>query len=144
MNHILRKTELFLCAWLKRRVPEVKFLPSKGGTEQEGQPETDSQPEELPYCVVEAIDADKRHSDMRLYLVTMAAIYVTHIDDTEIAAHSATMKRVQDALETIPRGLDERQDLMVHGSDITGTDSAEDKEQQSHADVVGFTLAVSG
>lgn len=144
MNDIKRKTELFLCAWLKRRVPEVKFLPSKGGTEVEGQPETDSKPESLPYCVIEAIDAERRHSDMPLYLVTMAAIYITHIDDTEIGVHSAAVKKVQDALATIPRGRDTQQDLIVHGSDITGTDSAEDSEKQSHADVVGFTLAVSG
>ena len=78
------------------------------------------------------------------WLIPVTALYVTHLDDTNVITHSQNFKRIYDALRFLERGADAEQAIVVHGLDIVSTDELKDEDERSHADTITLTLAVTG
>jgi hypothetical protein len=139
---IQRKAELFVCAVLAAALPGRRFLPAKG-LESDGQ--NDEAPAvEVPYTAVAVLEAEDLVSGENTWLLTMAATYVTHVDDTQPTGHSEAVREIQDVLRMLPRGFRGEQKIIVHGADVQGIAEVEDDRRQSHADVITFALGCSG
>jgi hypothetical protein len=138
-SDIKRRSELFLCGVLAATMPDVKFFPSKGGSDTE-----DESVLEPPYGVFAAGDAERMMAGEDTWLIPITALYVTHMDDTDVVTHSANFRRIYDALKSVEHGVKPDQGIVVHGMDIHGTDEARDEDERSHADTIALVLAVSG
>lgn len=136
MNDVLRKAELFVCAKLAEAMPGRRFLPANGGDECEAV--------DVPYTVVAVLEAEDMIPGENTWLLTMAATYVTHIDDTKPAEHSKAVRQIQDTLRALPRGFHSVQQLIAHGVDVQSVAEVEDERKQSHGDVITFSLGCSG
>ncbi len=142
MNDVLRKAELFVCAKLAEAMPGRRFLPSKGSGP-DGHSD-DCGEVEVPYTAVAVLEAEDMVPGENTWLLTMAATYVTHLDDTRPAEHSKAVREIQDALRALPRGFHSPQQLIVHGVDVQSIAEVEDERKQSHGDVITFALGCSG
>lgn len=138
MNDALRKAELFVCAQLREKLAG-RFFPAKGGDDTR-----DGEAVEVPYTAVAVIEAEDMVPGENTWLLTMAATYVTHIDDTKPREHSVSVRQIQDALRQLPRGFYGDQQLIVHGAEVQSIAAVEDDRKQSHGDVITFVLACSG
>ncbi len=136
MNDVQRKAELFVCAVLAQALPGRRFLPAKGADEDGAV--------DVPYTAIAVLEAEDLVPGENTWLLTMAATYVTHIDDTKPAEHSAAVREIQDMLRALPRGFHAEQQLIVHGADVQSVAEVEDERKQSHGDVVTFALGCSG
>ncbi len=138
-SEIKRKVELWLCAKLGQAVPGLTFVPAKGGDDS-----NDAADLIPPYCFVEAGEMNKVLPGEPTYEGEASVTYVTHIDDTSSTVHSATVRQISDSLAGLDRGFDPAQGLIVHGTDISGTDEVEDAEKQSHGDVITVAIGCTG
>ena len=109
-SDIKRRSELFLCSVFALAVPDVKFFPSKGGNDSE-----DASVIEPPYGVFAAGDAERMLAGEDTWLIPITALYVTHMDDTDVVTHSANFKRIYDSLKSVERGVKPDQGIVVHG-----------------------------
>lgn len=139
-NEIKRKVELWLCGTLAAAVQSVRFFPTHGGSESDDAAEI-----EPPYCEV-AVDGapEKVLAQESTWTVRVALGYLSHIDETDTPAHSATVRAIYEALGTLGRGYQAAQQLVVHGIDIESTDTFSDDQSQIHGDVFNLVLGVSG
>ncbi len=146
MNEVKRKAELFVCAILSAALPGHRFLPAKGGSEPDGQNDTagKSVEVEVPFTVVAVLEAEDMIPGENTWLLTMAATYVTHIDDTVPAEHSKAVRAIQDVLRELPRGYYGAQQMIIHGADVQSITEVEDEKKKSHGDVITFAVGCSG
>ncbi len=138
-HDVKRKTELWLVEALTASIPSILFVPTKGGGTT-----ADAAVIEPPYCAVESIDSEKMVGGENTWLVKVILTYVTHIDDTATPAHVAAVRTIYEVAEHLPRGFKAAQTLLVHGTDITATESVEDSEGDSHGDTLTLMVGVSG
>jgi hypothetical protein len=131
--------ELWLCAQLGQAAPGLKFVPAKGGDDY-----NDAADLVPPYCFVEAGEMNMVLPGEPTYEGEASVTYVTHIDDTSSTAHSVAVRQISDALAGLDRGFDLAQGLIVHGTDVSGTDEVEDAERQSHGDVITVAIGYTG
>lgn len=139
---IQRKAELFVCAVLGQVMPGRRFLPSKGADSGGAREETPAV--EVPYTAVAVLEAEDLVPGENTWLLTMAATYVTHIDDTQPAEHSEAVRKIQDVLRALPRGFHAEQQIIVHGAAVAGIAEVEDERKQSHGDMITFVIGCSG
>lgn len=142
MNDVLRKAELFVCVKLTEAMPGRRFLPANGSGPDGQNAECDVV--DVPYTAVAVLEAEDMIPGENTWLLTMAATYVTHFDDTKPAEHSKAVREIQDALRALPRGLYAPQQLIAHGLDVQSIAEVEDERKQSHGDVITFAFACSG
>jgi len=99
---------------------------------------------EPPYGVFAAGDAERMMAGEDIWLIPVTALYVTHMDDTDVSTHSKNFQRIYEGLKSVERGVKPDQAIVLHGMEINGTDEVKDEDERSHADTVALVLAVSG
>lgn len=134
-SEIKRKAELLVVEELAAALPDLTILPSRGGSDT-----ADSAPVPLVFVVVEALTAEKRLAQEETYFVEMAAGYITPLYDVPIGEHAVNFKRLNDALKAIRQGWSVTQEMMLHGLDVTATESFEDTERRAHGDTISFAI----
>jgi hypothetical protein len=136
-NEVKRKGELLLCMALHSIVPEHRFVPYKGGTQNSEEEEM-----EPPFTIVNIENAEKNHPFLKVYQCSGAVQVISHSAESSSVVHAELVKRVSDALISLQphNGCD----CVFHGLDVSSTRSAVDSESECWADIIEFTAGFTG
>jgi|694.fasta_scaffold00471_85 hypothetical protein len=134
---INRACEVHLCDRMRLALPDITFLPFTGfGLNEE--------PIEPPYVVILMGTAEKTLVQESTFLIPGTAQIISHIDETESEDHAQMVRDVYKVLGALSSTRES--DFIFHGIDITNLSNSdyEGKGDSAHADVIHFTVGVSG
>ena len=139
MIDVKRKTELWICAQSAGHI-DFPIFPTNGGDKF-----TEATFPEPPYAVVEVGSAEKLIQDESTWKLEVFVKYITHIDESDVNERETDVRALHQILGTLPYGeYNSAFDLIIHGCNITGTDTFIDDTKQSHGDVWTLDVFVTG
>ena len=139
-DEIQRRLELALRDILQAALPGKRFYPAKGDDESDLNADTMPEP---PFGIIETVECQKMMENESTWLASVAVSWVTHMDDTGSAEHSADVDALHRALESLPRQFVPARRLSIHGTDISGVEQFLDESRKAHGDVVNLTIGVT-
>ena len=137
-DEIKRSAELWLAHHLAATTG-LKFTANHGGSD----PGDTSGELIEPQGVVQVTECECIVHGLALFQVTVVVGYMSHMGDAEAAQHSDAVRKVEDAILTLPKGYYAPFDLNVHGTDLRDTESFGDEEDKVRGDAFTLTMGVS-
>jgi hypothetical protein len=135
---IKRATEIVLCEFLKDKLPDLLFFPSKGGSATENTDFPDP-----PFAAVMCEPSEKMIAYEDTNILHGTVIWVVRWQQENVATHSDNFKRIYDALGSFRTFTHPGYGIHIHGLDISGTDDFIDNERSAHGDIIDFVIGVT-
>lgn len=134
MIDVKRAIELALCSSMSPLVPGHSFFPFQGF----GLNQTNLEP---PFTVVTIHSAEKTIHDEQTYFCEGAIQVVTHAGEVESEGHSSLARSILNAIACL--GQQVRENVIIHGMDVSEQRSADDQDHAAHVDTITFTAGAT-
>lgn len=136
---IKRATEVYICEKLSQTViPPHTFVPFTGGSEF-----ADAAQLEPPFTIVAIDDAQRTHAQDATWICKGTVQIITHANESTSRQHAELVRSIYVAVAAIDTDASDPL-FSFHGLDIDKMRSAQDSEENMHADVIDIVVGVGG